>query len=84
MPSLHDLLGPLQDRPKQFIVGRREFDVEKVGFKQFDSIEEGVKLGFFPFDTELPGNRNTGHVYGAQEVQWRDGSNAQPPTALRP
>ena len=67
VPSLYDLLLPVkckegtgdgQYRPDSFQVGAREFDPKKVGFKS-----EGYKG--FEFKTNLRGNRNTGHEYGA-------------------
>jgi len=66
VPSLYDLLLPAVPRgencatarPKTFRVGAREFDPEKVGFKYTE--EQG-----FVFDTDIRGNRNTGHEYGA-------------------
>jgi len=67
VPTLYDLLLPLKCsegvgdgkfRPKTFMVGAREFDPEKVGFKS-----EGYEG--FEFDTTIPGNSNRGHVYGA-------------------
>ena len=66
VPSLYHLLLPVKPnpekcpeaRPKSFMVGAREFDPKNVGFKSkgYDGFE---------FDTSIPGNRNTGHEYGA-------------------
>ena len=66
VPSLYDLLLPVipkgekcaKARPKSFKVGAREFDPEIVGFKS---------TGYtgFEFNTNLRGNRNIGHEYGA-------------------
>ena len=66
VPSLYDLLLPVRPnpvkcpkvRPKSFMVGAREFDPVKVGFKS-----EGYEG--FEFKTDIRGNRNTGHEYGA-------------------
>ena len=66
VPSLYDLLLPVnpivdkcnEARPKSFMVGAREFDPEKVGFKS------GGYEGF-DFKTDIRGNRNMGHEYGA-------------------
>jgi hypothetical protein len=55
VPSLWDLLLPVNQRPKSFMVGAREFDPEKVGFRSagYDGTE---------FKTDLQrGNHNTGH-----------------------
>ncbi len=43
-------------RPDSFVVGAREFDPKKVGFRSEG--DEGFK-----FDTTIRGNRNTGHEY---------------------
>ena len=68
VPTLYDLLLPVKRerdveggrckkyRPDSFVVGAREFDPKKVGFK--NQGYEGFK-----FDTTIPGNRNTGHEY---------------------
>ena len=45
-------------RPERFMVGAREFDPSKVGFKSAGY--EG-----FSFDTRIRGNHNSGHEYGA-------------------
>jgi len=70
VPSLYDLLLPVKRpgdiengrceryRPDSFMVGAREFDPQKVGFKS-----EGYKG--FEFKTDIRGNKNTGHEYGA-------------------
>ncbi len=77
MPTLYDLLLPKRDdgaeayaavhseacgepvefRPDTFTVGSREFDVTKIGFRY--SEYEG-----FNFNTDIPGNSNSGHEYG--------------------
>ncbi|MGE0606553.1 MAG: di-heme-cytochrome C peroxidase [Pirellulales bacterium] len=56
VPTLYHLLQPPHKRPVVFHVGDREFDVQNVGLKS--------DAGAFEFNTELPGNRNTGHYYG--------------------
>ena len=66
VPSLYDLLLPENPkgekcskfRPKSFMVGKREFDPQKVGFRS-----EGYEG--FEFKTDIRGNRNMGHEYGA-------------------
>ena len=50
-------LPPKNDGPDTFMVGSREFDPGRVGFRS--SGYDG-----FRFDTHLPGNANTGHLYG--------------------
>ena len=59
VPTLYDLLLPADQRPKTFLVGSREFDPVKVGFKSAD-YQNG-----FTFDTSLPGNGNQGHEFAA-------------------
>ena len=58
VPSLWDLLLPVDKRPPSFMVGAREFDPEKVGFKS-DGYDG------FAFNTIQPGNLNTGHNYSS-------------------
>jgi hypothetical protein len=58
VPSLHDLLLPASKRSPQFHIGSRCFDPARVGF--IDD-EEGSE-----FRTDLPGNSNAGHEYGAE------------------
>lgn len=71
VPTLYDLLLPAtcpadqkdaECRPEKFLVGSREFDVEKVGLKS-------TGYDGFTFDTRLNGNRNTGHEYGARSTK---------------
>ncbi len=66
VPSLYELLLPAKRegdpedgkyRPDTFVVGSREFDPTKVGF-----LSEGYEG--FVFNTNQPGNLNTGHEYG--------------------
>lgn len=69
VPTLHDLLLPKdpahsadgKSRPEKFMVGSREFDPVKVGFRS-----EGY--AGFEFNTRLPGNDNGGHEYGARRL----------------
>jgi hypothetical protein len=76
VPTLYDLLLPaapmpgdppgMEYRPSTFMVGSREFDPVKVGFKT---------SGYtgFEFLTSALGNSNTGHDYGARDVMGPDG-----------
>lgn len=79
VPSLYDLLLPVRRegdpdtgeyRPDMFMVGSREFDPVRVGFRQ--SGYEGFK-----FITRNLGNQNIGHEYAA-------GKTAQPNGAILP
>ena len=63
VPTLYDLLLPADDRPETFYVGRREFDVEKVGFKSH-APPDPDSSPLQEFDTSIKGNRNVGHEYG--------------------
>jgi hypothetical protein len=57
VPTVYDLLSPFEDRPKQFYLGNREYDPEKLGYKT-DELANG-----FLFDTSIRGNANTGHEF---------------------
>jgi hypothetical protein len=77
VPTLYDLLLPASPmpgdaagmayRPKTFMVGSRELDVTKVGFKSGVTDYQG-----FLFDTSLPANSNGGHEYGARQMSEQD------------
>jgi len=58
VPTLRDLLLPPEQRPSDFNIGVGEFDRDNVGLANAVS---GSR-----FDTRLPGNHNSGHVYGTQ------------------
>ncbi|MFN0069630.1 MAG: di-heme-cytochrome C peroxidase [Limisphaerales bacterium] len=60
VPTLHDLLLPVAQRPKTFPVGHREFDPRKVGFIT------DVAAPVWTMDTTIPGNFNHGHEFGTQ------------------
>ena len=62
VPTLRDLLEPPAKRPKAFYRGYDVFDRDKVGFVS-DVAEEQGKT-YFKLDTTLPGNSNSGHLYG--------------------
>lgn len=57
VPTLYALLSPVDERPKVFFLGDREFDPKNVGYRG-NEIADG-----FRFDTALPGNHNTGHEF---------------------
>ena len=80
VPSLYDLLLPVQCpenaqpgdcRPKEFVVGSREFNPKKVGFK--DSGYNGTQ-----FTTVRVGDMNTGHEYAAGKTAQADGKTVLP------
>jgi hypothetical protein len=63
VPSLTDLLEPVEKRPTRFWRGYDVIDPVKGGF-----VTEGPgaeREGTF-FDTSLPGNGNAGHTYGTE------------------
>lgn len=65
VPTLYDLLQPQESRPESFMVGSREFDPVKVGFRS-----EGYDG--FKFTTFREGDKNTGHEYGAVQPTKKD------------
>jgi hypothetical protein len=62
VPTLRDLLEPPALRPQAFYRGYDVFDRVKVGFVA-DVAEENGRA-FWRYDTAVPGNANSGHVYG--------------------
>lgn len=62
VPTLRDLLETPDKRPKEFYRGYDVFDQKNVGFVYNVAAEGG--RGFFRYDTTLPGNSNSGHLYG--------------------
>lgn len=57
VPSLYALLSPLNERPKKFYLGNREYDPVLVGYRteKFP--------GGFEFDVTKRGNSNSGHEF---------------------
>lgn len=55
VPTLWDLLNPVDKRPASFNVGAREFDPRNVGI----TVDKGVPFG----SIDQPGNSNKGHDY---------------------
>jgi mono/diheme cytochrome c family protein len=62
VPTLRDLLEPPAKRPKEFYRGYDVFDPDKVGF--VSNVEEEKGKHYFKLDITLPGNSNSGHLYG--------------------
>ncbi|MEB3212949.1 MAG: hypothetical protein VKL39_16465 [Leptolyngbyaceae bacterium] len=62
VPTLRDLLEVPGDRPTTFYRGDDVYDPENVGFVSNVPEENGKR--YFKFDTSLPGNSNSGHLYG--------------------
>ena len=69
VPTLYHLLLPAAQRPKSFMVGSRELDVEKVGFRFEGYGDESTR-----FDTSLPANSNLGHEYGTHDTMDANGN----------
>ncbi|WP_448204745.1 di-heme-cytochrome C peroxidase [Azospirillum sp. sgz302134] len=59
VPNLYELLLPVSQRSATFRVGTTSFDPVKVG------VDQAASDNSFTFDTSKPGNRATGHEYGA-------------------
>jgi len=75
VPTLYDLLLPKRQisdpiegeyRPDEFMVGSREFDVERVGLKS-------TGYDGFLFRTSIWGNNNSGHEYASGRTPQPDG-----------
>lgn len=62
VPTLKDLLEQPANRPQVFYRGYDVFDRDRVGFVSDVAEEHGKQ--YFKFDTTLPGNNNSGHLYG--------------------
>ena len=76
VPTLYDLLLPKRRvsdpiegeyRPDEFMVGSREFDLEKVGLKS-------IGYDGFLFRTSIWGNNNNGHEYASGLTPQPDGT----------
>jgi len=57
VPNLYALLSPVEERPKKFYLGNREYDPVNVGYL-VDKFPGG-----FAFDTTIRGNSNAGHEF---------------------
>lgn len=65
VPTLADLLEPVNRRPIVFPVGHREYDPVRGGYvSRFEDIPADQLSTAFVFDTRIAGNRNTGHEFG--------------------
>lgn len=73
VPTLYDLLLPVEQRPAAFYVGTREFDPVKVGYRT----DQGAPGNGFLFQARdsagqpIAGNSNAGHEYGAATLTER-------------
>ncbi|MBS0156448.1 MAG: hypothetical protein JSS38_17830 [Nitrospira sp.] len=57
VPTIYSLLSPVEERPKTFCLGNREYDPEQMGYRTECS------TGMFQLDTSIDGNHNTGHEF---------------------
>ena len=64
VPTLADLLNPPEQRPKAFVRGADTLDPQRGGFVAPPCVPPSAPTGRFCYDTTLPGNHNTGHLYG--------------------
>jgi hypothetical protein len=62
VPTLRDLLEPVERRPAKFYRGYDLYDQKNVGF--YSNVPEEKGHQYFLFDTTIPGNSNQGHLYG--------------------
>ena len=62
VPTLHDLLEPPAQRPREFFRGYDLYDRTRMGF--VSNVPEAGGRRFFLYDTSVPGNSNSGHLYG--------------------
>jgi mono/diheme cytochrome c family protein len=62
IPTLRDLLEPPDRRPKLFYRGNDLYDRQRVGF--VSDVERVGSQRFTRYDTSVPGNGNSGHLYG--------------------
>jgi hypothetical protein len=59
VPTLAQLIN-LKPRPAKFYRGRNVYDLDEIGLACPDKPD---RERYYPFDTTLPGNKNTGHDY---------------------
>lgn len=89
VPTIYDLLQPVDKRPKTFVLGGRMYDLKKLGYSNNSSLPSG-----FNFQVNTPGNSNSGHVFGTtlqDEEKWAiieylkglGGGNSVPTSALK-
>jgi len=72
VPTLYDLLSPVKERPKVFLLGDPHFDPVHVGLETRTGVPKDgsyEESGYFVLDTSKPGNRNTGHEFSNEKHQ---------------
>jgi mono/diheme cytochrome c family protein len=60
VPNVYSLLSPVEERPKKFYLGNREYDPVNLGYR-IDPLANG-----FEFDTSIRGNSNKGHEFSKE------------------
>jgi hypothetical protein len=69
VPTIYDMLSPVAERPKAFLLGDPSFDPVKVGIVTRPVEPRGRNYdnnGYFILDTSKPGNHNTGHEFSGE------------------
>lgn len=65
VPTLHDLLLPPDQRPRSFLLGTREYDPVKVGYRTGPAPQNSFRFQTHDEAGEpIAGNSNAGHDYG--------------------
>ena len=64
VPTLADLLNPLEQRPVAFVRGSDTLDPDRGGFVAPPCVPPSAPADPFCYDTSKPGNGNGGHLYG--------------------
>lgn len=73
VPSVYELLLPPNQRSTVFLVGSREINADKLGYRSTKlELSKAQQRTLFLFDTRLPGNANSGHVYPAKPYSEAD------------
>jgi len=72
VPTIYQLLSPVEERDKKFFVGTRDFDPVNLGL----STQAPHKNGFW-LDTSITGNSNHGHEFRKGYIEWKPGSPPQ-------
>lgn len=57
VPTMYALLSPVDERPRLFCLGNREYDPAHMGYRT------QCADGMFRLDTSIPGNLNSGHEF---------------------
>ncbi|WP_448569621.1 di-heme-cytochrome C peroxidase [Thalassotalea ganghwensis] len=72
VPSIYQLLSPVSERDVSFYVSLTDFDPTHLGYITTGEVNEG-----FLFDTQIEGNRNTGHEFRAGYIPYQPGNPPQ-------